>query len=381
MNRIIQLIVLLISILIHLGNIPVGFDSSFFQLILFLTFVSLLSHFFIRKEKNLNIKKQYFKISVIFIITFCIAHFQIYIDYLLGNVNSSHTFLWINNRVVSKALSLSSLALISYIFFYDIRPNFDVNLKQRERKGLKNVNIKLLNVIASILLLLYLIFVNKAYLFGGYGNSNIEHEAGYFSLLFESLINAIIILNCRNIIISNQKVETIMQYIYGIKFTLFLLIIYLISVMISGDRGPLIYNSVFVLFGYIYVTKKKISVVKLSVLLVLSAFIITILGIARRFKEESNFITKIQQANNVEEKNHYYPESFSSNTRELASTARTLNLAVESEQRFYGLFALQDLMLLIPMLKGTFINFYDIPKPLTSSAQFLTFYNLGSYAS
>lgn len=379
MNRIIQFVLLAITFLIYLDYVPNDFDSSFILLILILTLTSIFSHFFIRKENNIDLKKQYFKISVIFIITFSIVHFQIYIDYLLGNVDASHTFLWINNTVVSKSLIVSSLAILSYNLFYDIKPEF--NFKKKYELNLKYINLKLLNFLALVLLVLYFVFIDKAYLVGGYGDYNMGGSAGYLSLFFESMINAIIILNCRNLIISGTKINSFLAYINTIKFPALLIFIYLFSVMYAGDRGPIIYNVIFIFFGYILVSKKKLTILNFGVLLIAGAFVLSLLGIARSFKDESSLIAKLQEATNIEETSRYYPQSFSPYTKELASSGRTLSIAIESDTRTYGLFALQDLMLLVPSLKGTFIEVFEIPKPLTSSAQFLTNFNLGSFST
>jgi len=114
--------------------------------------------------------------------------------------------------------------------------------------------------------------------------------------------------------------------------------------------------------------------------------IVTILGHVRRMGEDGGFINKVLLVTNsggIE--NQYYPSSFINNTKELAISVRCLNLAVDYVEQHgehtYGLFAAQDVMLLLPTLKGTFISTFDVPRPLTSAAQLLTYYDLGPFAT
>lgn len=378
MNRLIQFF-LLLAVVISYFFIPTGFNRYFTFLILIFAVISILSHFFIRRESIRQLRHQYFKISTIFILTFSIVHFQIFVDYLFGFLNESNLFIWINHGVVGKSLIISTLAIISYNFFYDIHEFRDLKLSYS--KSIKYISLDLLYIIALVVLILYFIFIDKSFLFGGYGDNSKGEIAGYLSLIFECIIYATIILNCRNILISRKKINSFYSYIKTIQIPFFLLLTYLLSVLISGDRGPLIFNSIFVFFGYIYITNKKFSILQFSLLFIIAALIITTLGIARKFKDETKIVDRIQMAVNNKEESPYYPQSFSPFTKELASSGRTVNLAVESNFRSYGLFALQDIMLIFPSLKGYFISIFQIPKPLTSSAQYLTYYNLGSDAT
>ena len=80
--------------------------------------IALLSvvSFFLKKEPNSKLKKQYFKHSVFFLIGYLIVHFQYPLDYLVGNI-SNDKFIWINQRIVVKSLSYQ-LGLISFLLGY-----------------------------------------------------------------------------------------------------------------------------------------------------------------------------------------------------------------------------------------------------------------------
>ena len=82
--------------------------------------IALLSvvSFFLKKEPNSKLKKQYFKHSVFFLIGYLIVHFQYPLDYLVGNISGNDKFIWINQRIVVKSLFISTLGLISFLLGY-----------------------------------------------------------------------------------------------------------------------------------------------------------------------------------------------------------------------------------------------------------------------
>ncbi|BAU54355.1 hypothetical protein MgSA37_02530 [Mucilaginibacter gotjawali] len=359
--------------------IPKNMDESFMMEVLIIDLVSLLSFFFLRKENNRIIKKQYIRISYLFLIGFIIVHFQAYIDLLLGNLTPNNIFLWIDPTTVCKALVVSSTGFVCYLLGYS------VNLKAvNVMKDIKPVYLKTmgLNILAFILLILFFATVNKEYLTGNYGAADIGSSAQLFAFIFEANIYAIIIINCRNLILTKQTNISFLQYFIHLRHTAFLLIIYLTAVIFSGDRGPIMYCSLAFVFGYIYVTKYKIAIPSLLVLLFSGMFFITVLGLIR---QQDNNIELFDKITNVSSNSldSYYPSSFSVGTKELAGSVRTVHLAVEKVPatlpHFYGLFFIQDAMLLVPMLKGAFISLFNIPKQFTDSPQFLTWADLGRF--
>lgn len=379
MNSLIQFFILaLLSILYVFFN-----SDGFNYLIIFVTisivFISITSHLVIRKESIENLKGQYIKISILFILSHSIVHFQIYIDYLLGNLKEDNWFIWQSPATVSKSIIISTSALVAYLLCYSLLKK--LKAKSFSESKIKVINSKPINIAATILLALYYLSVDKSYLFGGYNNHAPGTVAIYFALLFEACISAILIIQCRNARLKNLDFNGFFRYLTYIKTPFILLSIYLFGVVISGDRGPIIYNSLAVILGYIFTTQKKPSTKNIIILIVFASFFITILGLARGYKEETSFTKKIELAITEHSESSYYPQSISPFTKELAISGRSVNIAVQSESRFYGMFMLQDLMLIFPTVKGFFIKLFDIPRMYTSSPQFLTNYSLGNYAT
>jgi len=381
-NKVIQSICFLSLVAIFLmGNLPLNMDTSFMQLILMIDLASLVSFLFIRKEKIKSLQKQYIRIVYLFLVGFIIVHFQAYIDYLLGNLDNNNSFLWVDSTIVTKALMISSMGFVSYISGYSFNKN-PANTKADS--DLKYTNTKMLNVIASILLFLFFYTVNKDYLNGQYGSADIGTAAQIFAFMFEAVVYAIIIVTCKNLILAKRTKITFVQYVIIHRYTVLLLFVYLCAVMFSGDRGPIIYCSLAFLFGYIYLTKRKVGLPRIIFLLTCGLLFITLLGALRHENRGLSLFERVTGAVN-DDTESYYTTSFLSGSKELALSVRTVHLAVKNVPakypHSYGLFFAQDVMLFVPMLKGAFIHLANIPKQYSSSAQFLTWIDLGSFAT
>lgn len=387
LNKIVQFVVLACLILIYsFDYYPVKIDSGFLSFILLLILISTTSFFVLRKENLKDLKKQYLKFTILFTIAFFIVHFQAYIDYILGNIDQFSNFIWINLDSVNKSILLSSTAIVSYFLGYSFKSSLKASAIKQNISTLKLLDTKVLSNFALLFLMLFFLLIDKRYFSGGYGDVELG-VAIYFSLLFESSINALFIVNSRNLYIRNQEINrvTLKYFLNYNKKPLLLLFLYLAGVMLSGDRGPIIYNTLFVAISYVYSSRLKIKLQYLIFFVILGASVVTLLGVVRRLDDNTSFIDRTSKNLSLDNEVSHYPNSFLTVTRELAFSSRCLHIAVNAKdsgfEGTFGLFAVQDIMLLIPTLKGTFINVSNIPVYLTSSAQFLTFSDRGAFSS
>lgn len=382
----IVLLVILMAVLVN-GAYPSYMDKSFLASVLLVDLLSLVSFFFIRREQHDGVRRQYVRLSIIFLFSFVVVHFQAYFDLILGNADEKDRFLWIDYSVVARSSLISSIAMICYIIGYNLhRCRLTVNYKTESRIGY--VNTKWLNLAAMALLMTFFVTVNPNYLKGNYGSESVGSAAMMASFLFEAIAYAIIVLNCRNLTLGRRYNITFWQYVYTQRWIALLLVFYLAAVMLSGDRGAVIYCSAGLFFGYVYVSQKKIPVAVLMLLIVGSALFITILGLVRKEDKSKNFsdrVTMVLDGNGATMSGRDGSASISGNTQELSTSVRTVHIAVSkipsTFPHTYGLFAMQDALLFIPGLKGAIINFFSIPRQFTSSAQLLTWIDLGPFAT
>lgn len=111
-----------------------------------------------------------FKHSVLFILGFVIVHFQLYLNFVLGNVDFSNN-LFVSNSIVNKACTISTIALGSFVLGYLIRGNIKKNkLKINRSPAIQVVEgVNIIVFITSAFTVLFLTTLNVEILTGNYG--------------------------------------------------------------------------------------------------------------------------------------------------------------------------------------------------------------------
>jgi hypothetical protein len=261
---------LLVALSIIYGLGPFAMEESIMAVLLAIVVASLVL-FMLQKEKNPNIKGQFLKHSTLVILSIIIVHFQYYADYLLGNANLNNWRNWVNRNVVMSALMLSVIGLVAFFIGYlsNTKTKTDTTVPPNE----KPLKVTILLYLAAGSLAGYLATVNPLYLSGLYGSEEMGGTATYAVLLFSTIVFAIIIQNCRNMIVSGNIPTSFKEYVKQQGYILTIMIaIYLVTVMLSGDRGAIITYTIAYISGYFFVSKKKLKL-KTGLLLVLSGLI------------------------------------------------------------------------------------------------------------
>ncbi len=305
--------------------------------------------FISKKEYNLNLRGQYIRTSFLFILGYLIVYFQYLFDYLFGYITESSP-MWHYNRVILLSTVYSSIGLFCYFVGYLI---YEDSRQQSSEPLLfnKQQNTQLLLILCVLSLILYLLNVNPLYLSGYYGEEALGDSAARYALLFKVFSFCVIILKCWNHKIEPQKnIKTIKDYLFFLGIPLITAIaIYLITVILSGDRGPLISYLLLFILVYLIATGEKISLIKLIISILVGASLITLLGNARKQSRDLDFSEKILLAisDNSQDK-----KSISPYTKELSSSAETLNAAVQYVENgndyMYGRFQVQQILITVP---------------------------------
>ena len=370
--------ILIIILTVFYFSAPEDMDKGIMIEIFIVAFISILLFAF-KKEKVPALKGQFLKHSTLVIIGLVVVHFQYDIDYIIGNASVNDKYIWVDTNVVIKTLTLSVIGLLCFFLGY---LSYKKRKKRTENQSIERVyNANFLLWVATFLLIGYFFTVNPLYLMGYYGVEQIGEEAGYIILFFKVVIFSIIIQNCRNIIVSGVIPASFKDYVKTQGLHLIILLgIYLLSVMISGDRGPLMAYGLAFISGYFFVTKKKLSLKQGLLFMFLGASVITILGYARTQDRSLSFNDKISESFNVD--NRFDTESFLPQTQELATSVRALHAAVdyipERHPYLYGRFQFQQLAVTLPF----FSNFNPLlfekqEYKYRSSSSFVTWINQG----
>lgn len=352
-------------------------------ILLVIVLLSVIS-FFLKKEPNPKLNKQYFKHSVFFLIGYLIVHFQYPLDYLVGNISGNDKFIWINQRIVVKSLFISTLGLISFLLGYvwNIKKGISHIKVRSYNVKYPIVNTNFLLLLSTCFLLLYYVTLNPLYLKGYYGEMGMGATATYMALLFHISVYAYLIQNMINIKHSTSKNLTFFDYIKEQGFFILILIsIYLISVMLSGDRGPIITFGVAYLAGYFYITKKKFSFKKLMLVGVIGAVFISILGITRSLDKNMPFNQRFKEGVMITREGNPSVIPF---TTELAGSIRTLHSTVyyvpDTHPYTKGIFLFGNLSSAIPFSNSLVVKLFPSINEYKykSSASFNTWLVYGS---
>ncbi len=377
----IQFITLLVGVLLYYFSHLVPYNNQMLLIILVLVGVTTVSVLF-KRERVIELRGNYFKAFYLFLLGYLIVHFQFYIDVLLKNITLYDKWIFAHPGVILKAASLSLVGLTSFYLGYLLYQN-------KKRTPLRNVEKKQYPLIFMVILLYPLTIwffksVGLSYILGGYGHEAIAGSSAgsYSQLLLKTVFFAVMILNYSNLRTSGLK-YTPLQYFksYGILFYI-PLAAYLTMVLLSGDRGPLIELGLGYLVTYTFVAQKKISLKSTLIMLLCAAFLITILGIARKISSDGlSFQAKIEKA--LQSDNSHLRHSFSPNTVELATSVRTLHHSIKyvPEQHHYlmGEFQLKYIISSIPFLSGLLTPLFSSHEKYLGSAFFVTWIMQGDH--
>jgi len=379
MARIILFILLLLFTIGYYFYSPSYMDTSSIGLLLSIAALAIIV-FFTKKEKEINLKKQYLKHSTLVIFGFVVVHFQYHIDFLLGYINNFYPYIWVQNDIVVKALAVSVSGLLCFLIgylWYKKKKSFQ-NSKQENNKV---ISIKLLSYLAAVLLAAYFYYANPLYLMGFYGAEDIGAEAAYIILVFKTVVFAVLIQTARNFKIKEIKFTNFLSYAKSNSLLINILIgVYLTSVLISGDRGPIIFFGIAYFGNYLFVSNKKLNIYKTVGILVLGAAFITILGKVRSLDRNLSFSERFSTSLQMDSR--FETKSILPQTQELATSIRALHHTVNhipnQHDYLYGRFQLQQALSIIPF-GNSFVQliFEDNSYKYRSSAHFITWIILG----
>ncbi|MGP9710915.1 O-antigen polysaccharide polymerase Wzy [Psychrobacter sp. AOP29-E1-7] len=371
-------IVLILALFVY-NFVSYSFSDDFvFYVLLVVMIITII--FFFKNEPILALRKNFFKHSNLVLIGLFIVGFQKYLDYYLGYIHKYDLFMNVSENSVAKSMIVALIGLTSFYIGFLIKKDS----YQKSLVVFKSTQTKLISILSSFFLLAFLFNVNPAYVFGGYGIYDMGINAVYFSVLFKASYFALVIQKIINIKQSNTKLSGVSNYLKFIGNTnIILLCLYLLVVILSGDRGDIIVFSLLLLIGYLISTGKKFGLVKSAVIIGCASLLLTTLGIARSFNssENSSFIQNINKAINGEGERSQH-KSIIPATSELAESVKAIHYSIEYVPKhhdyLYTRFPVTALISVIPFSSSIFpYVFEDTSLKYTSSDNFVTWLIVG----
>lgn len=363
--------ILFVEILMY-RNAPQTMDNTFMLYCLVLVLFQLFVFFISKKKKCYNIKKIYIRHAPIFILCFFIVFFQSDVDYILGFVDTTARRLWIDTTVVCKAMSLSSMALSSILLGYSLYQKY-------ETKKNRIINCKYIYLcrgkyflcfLCFIMLGIYLLFVPKEFLHGGYGGGTDRGWVSVILVLLQAVMISMFALYCYDY----KNRNSTNSYWKDLSLPLFASALYIIIILVTGRRTEAIRILLLIVISYSYVMGRNASRKLIVGGLLAGMFAMSLVGVLRSGKVKS-LSEGVSTGTTTE------TLSFSPLTNELAYSVNTLHIALSNFPDVvnynYGLTFLSPFCVLVPGLDRLYTSFIQETGLMTRSEDVITTLEFG----
>lgn len=341
-------------------NAPMSMDKSFMTWCIVLALIEILFLFVHTRKKDPDkLKKIVLRPSYLFVLCFFIVFFQCDIDFILGIIDDSNNYLWINTRVVSKSLALSVLALSSLICGYFViygKPFKENKVIQNVYKA--NFPVGILTIVSYVIIVVYILFVPKQFLYGGYNEGAERGWANILLIILQAVLAAAFALVCY----FYKGNRNLISFFKETKWLIVFSLIYMLLVLMSGRRTEAIRIGLMVLLSYGLICREKVSLKVLIVLFVAGSMAMSLTRVIRS-GDSKNLRQGMELA--MDE------TSFSPLTKELATSVNTLHVAVnyypDAIPYNNGLSFFSGMLVIVPGLERL-VSSYIPTDPLKSGA-------------
>lgn len=303
-------------------------------------------------------KMQYLRPFFILLLGMTIVNFQVIIDTLFTSFKTE-LIIWNFQNYIGQCLYLGVIAqsslTIGYVYYrYDYA---DIDEKEDQSVTAFDIPKYLWGIFLLALFAIFILTIDVQTFLRGDASVNdgsFDRKVGTLALYSELILNAffVIIISAITNTFSNNEHKSVRKYFHAFPIVFWIVFIaYLFLRLLSGDRGPVIYNLATLLFAYVYATKHIFSIRSLVSLLLIGALGITIIGIARKKASTLTFESKIVYA--IEEFRRSNVQSLIPVTQELAGSVKVTAIAIrgierESIEQGYGRYNIMEWTNAIP---------------------------------
>lgn len=337
-------ILLIIDICLFLAA-PTVMDKGFMAICAVMATVKVIMSFYEGNSKCYNLRKIYFRHSVIFVLCFYIVFFQSDIDYIVGLAEENDYFVY-NPKVVCKAMALSSMALTCFLLGYCFSKTKELSSSDYAKRVSINYEfprqrLNYLALLTAFFILVYIIFVPKEYLSNGYGNAvdagPVVAITGYLIAFFIALFVSY------SMRYHNRSVKWIKMF----KLPLILLSVYALLIIVTGRRTEVVRLAFVAMCSYVFISGRNANIKRILFLSAIGMLVLSVLGIYRSLQEGS-VVDGYNQMKNI--------LSVMPPTKELSTSVNTLHVAMTyyPDKQYYDMGAsfLPSFLKIIPGLTG-----------------------------
>lgn len=337
---------------------------------------------FFRFSQNSSLRGYWLKPSNLFLIGYLAVNFQYLLDYRIGMKGDGSRYI-LDPSLLNICLLLGICGLLAFIIGYTFRKNTTESSDIEIQNFSDHVPYFFIGL-QLVLFVLFIVTINISDFISGSAFVDNSGHSSYEGLLY--LANVLIVL----LVSYNYRGgEGLKEYILSFpKASLLILVVYMILRMLSGDRGPFIYTSLLLLYGYLYATRKKWSVLFVTAALGTASLFIILLGMARLDDLDMSFGERIQSAfvtfNDYGKFGDRGENSVFGLTDELGFSFIVNEIDVqaivkEHENYHYGTYQLFSILNAIPYMPGFLANTLHIKPENLSSSGFANYKFFGGY--
>ena len=376
LNMLIQVLLLITSFYCY-TIAPVTMDRTFMAYMIVVAFGSILNCYCI-KENNYYIKGQHFRHSFVFLLGYIIVFYQYIIDYVLYYIEKPEdvpSLIWYDQTVVCQSLCLANVGLNSFLLGYlwvKKRYNPYKHIRGSYKEVLEFPNLRYLLIACWLLIIAYIVIVDKSYLFNGYGkNAHMGEMAYHIYIWIQGVLSAYIIV--KSYVLKRERtVLDFKKYLVLFGGPLILSLIMVALILMSGRRTEALRFILLLLISYLYMRGGKMSLLKILIPAILVTTFFSLLLYIRISNNTtlSDSLKILQQSSTI-----------SPITQELAFNISSLHIALANVPSIYphllGLSTIVGVSALVPGLQPFLVKIVDVPVIFSNSTNLICYAALG----
>lgn len=310
-----------------------------------------------------------------------IVNLQFFVDKVLGfsTLSQSMPLPWAENY--SDKCFFGGMLFVTVFILANYNSKTSWNIKEEYNRKL-TIWPWLIFMLLSFMVFLVKIdmvsFLNGS-VYSGSGASDFKEN---ISNSMERVFNVFLIIVLSvytKIQLSKGEAVTVKKFIKGMPFLFWMMVtFYILLRLLSGDRGPVMYCSLSVLFSVLMVTHKTINMKRSILIIAIGAFTITLLGVVRGRAVSLTYSEKVEESlKRLQEINAERVKTISTYTRELAGSMKCNFICVrdiEEERTNYsfGRYAFLSAIGSFPGAKKRYFEYFGFKKSEIDSAEYIT---------
>ena len=371
--RYFQLLLLFISEIILISEyLSMGSESQMSIGIISTNIIIIISSLFIYLSNLHNpkyLKGQVITISFIFLFSFFVVHFFNYIGWIF----LPYDYKFLSTYFVNRASTLSAASFVGCLIGM-------LMCKKPFRDAKRDSHLKIGQVppiFMVICLALFIIFTDKRYFSAG-GNGAVINEIGWNPIGSASynMCVAYVIANVVVVTFNNWgRKLSLRQYSNKYPLAFYVLtLIYLMLVMISGDRGPMLDIIIAFSLGFIIINRKR---PKILILVVVGIFAIISLKYLSFLRNNTDALS-IEKLGAISERMSRFHEDnlpVIGDMREMSDVVDAYHLVYEFGESYsiiYGFGTLTQILAVLPGFRYIIMKVTGIPPSLYSTSEIAT---------